>query len=176
MANAPAFAAHLAPDSVRQLERAAAERFEEGERLKNQHRLLGAAYLFGYSVEMCLAAACFRSAGFSPAQMIGEDARRRRMAQARQLLHPDGNPVMSNAPHPLDGWARYLQWLQWHRRQPQTVDLAAERRLDEAVRKAKLVYKHWRPELRYKTAQVSQKQFDELYPCVRWFIQQLGHL
>jgi len=173
MGDAPALAAHLAPNTVRLLERAAGERFEEGERLKRQYRLLAGVYLYGYSVEMCLAAAYFRRAGFATNDVIDEDVRRRRMAQARQLMHRDGSPIMSNAPHPLDGWARYLQW---HRCQAGTPAPAEEKRLNEAVRKAKLVYKHWRPELRYKTTHVSAGQFDEVHRCVRWFIEQMGRL
>ena len=100
----PVLAVHLAPNTVRKLEIAAERRYEEGECLKKQNRLLAALYLYGYSVEMCLAAAYFRSAGFNLNQTIDDDTRRRRMAQARQLR------LMSNEPHPLDGWARFLEW------------------------------------------------------------------
>ena len=173
MGEIPALAAHLAPNTIRQLERAASERFEEAERLRKQNRLLAAIYLYGYCVEMCLAAACFRRAGFAPNRVIDEDVRRRRMAQARQLVHQDGSPLMSSEPHPLDGWARYLQW---HRCRAGTPAPAEEKRLAEAVHKAKLVYKHWRPELRYKTTGVSPGQLDEVQRCVRWFLEQVGRL
>jgi hypothetical protein len=43
--------------------------------------------------------------------------------------------------------------------------------LKEAVRKATLVYKHWRPELRYKTIAVTPMQLDEVYGAASWFIQ-----
>ncbi|MBU4270598.1 MAG: hypothetical protein KKE86_09300, partial [Planctomycetes bacterium] len=59
MAVTPALTDHIAPNSVQQLERAAENRFKEGECLKRQNRLLAALYLYGYSVEMCLAAAYF---------------------------------------------------------------------------------------------------------------------
>ena len=173
MVDVPALTAPLAPSTVRQLERAAEKRFEEGECLKKQSRLLGALYLYGYSVEMCLAAAYFRRAGFRPDQSITEDERRRRMAHARQTPHPDGEPLMSKTSHPLVGWAQYLQW---HRRLSGALTSQDEQRLREAVQKAKHVYKHWRPELRYKTTDVATGQLDEVRRCVSWFIEQRGRL
>ena len=160
-------AAHLAPNTVRQLEVAAERRYEEGECLKRQNRLLAALYLYGYSVEMCLAAAYFRSAGFSLSQTIDDDTRRRRMAQARQLR------LMSNEPHPLDGCARVLEW---HRHSSGSIAPQEQDRLREAVRKAERVYRHWRPELWYKLTCVPTNQLDEVRRCVRWFIEQRGHL
>ncbi len=170
MAVTPALTDHIAPNSVQQLERAAGNRFEEGECLKKQNRLLAALYLYGYSVEMCLAAAYFRSNGFSPNRIITENERRRRMAQARQILHQDGDPLMSNLSHPLDGWARFLAW---HRQLKHLSD-QEKNRLREAVRKARMVCRHWRPELRYKTTCVLPRQFDEVRHCTRWFIEQRG--
>jgi hypothetical protein len=173
MVDVPALTAHVAPDTIWQLERAAEKRYEEGECLKRQNRLLAALYLYGYSVEMCLAAAYFRRAGFGPGQTITEDERRRRMRVARHTQHPDGEPLMSNAPHPLVGWARYLQW---QRRGSEALTSQDEQRLREAVQKAKQVQKHWRPELRYKTTDVATSQLDEVRRCVCWFVEQRGRL
>jgi hypothetical protein len=167
MVDAPGFAVHLAPNTVRQLETAAEKRYEEGDCLKRQNRFLAALYSYGYSVEMCLAAAYFRSAGFNSNQTIDDDTRRRRMAQARQL------DLMSNDPHPLDGWARFLQW---QRGESATTPPQDQSKLREAVRKATIVYKHWRPELRYKVTSVATNQLDEVRECVRWFIEQRGRL
>jgi hypothetical protein len=172
MVDVPALAAHVAPDTVLKLERAAKNRYEEGECLEKQNRLLAALYLYGYSVEMCLAAAYFRRAGFRPDQTITEDERRRRMAFARQTHHDDGEPLMSSVSHPLVGWARYLQW----QRRTGNITLQDEQRLREALQKAKLVYKHWRPELRYKTTDVAPSQLDEVRRCVCWFVEQRGRL
>jgi hypothetical protein len=166
-------AAHLAPNTVRQLEQAAQKRLEEAECLKTQNRWLAALYLYGYSVEMCLTAAYFRGAGFGLRQPIDDDVRRRRMAQARQLRHLDGEPLMNSEPHPLPGWARLLEWqrLTRGRLKPREVN-----RLREAVRKAECVYMHWRPELRYKVANVRLEQLDDVQRCVHWFIKQRGCL
>ncbi|HQU46149.1 MAG TPA: hypothetical protein PK867_25270 [Pirellulales bacterium] len=110
MAHTIALAEHLAPDSIRRLERAAEQRYNETQQLLARDHRLGAIYLFGYSVEMCLTAAFFRSVGFHPNTTIGRDARQRRMARGRQLRDFDGQPLMDSDPHPLVGWARFLFW------------------------------------------------------------------
>lgn len=164
---------HLAPDTVRQWEQSSERRFREGECLMKNKHLLGAIYLYGYSVEMCLAAAYFRSVGFRPDQVVDDDIRCFRMKQARQEKHLDGKPLMSSDPHPLVGWARLLEW---HRLRLGNVPTPERNRLREAVRKAEQVYKHWRPELRYKSTNVSIDQFNEVRLCVHWFIKQHGRL
>ena len=68
-----ALADHLAPDCIARLERAAAERLAEAELLRKQRRWLAAMYLYGYTIEMCLAAAYFRSAGFHVSMPIDRD-------------------------------------------------------------------------------------------------------
>lgn len=167
MVDIPSLATHLAPNTIRRLEQAAERRYEEGECLKKQNRLLGALYLYGYSVEMCLAAAYFRSAGFDTTQPIDDDTRIQRMKWARQMR------LMSGDPHPLTGWARFLQW---HRESSDCLTSATRDRLREAVQKAEQVYKHWRPELRYKLANVTQSQLNEVRFCVHWFLKQRGKL
>jgi hypothetical protein len=173
MDRVPSLAVHLAPDTVRQLEEAAKRRSEEAECLKKQNRFLAALYLYGYSVEMCLAAAYFRSAGLQNIA-IDADLRHRRMVQARQQRHPDDDrPLMNSDPHPLVGWARFLEW---QRRSSGDLKPQEAKRLREAVQKAQQVYKHWRPELRYKLTHVSIDQLDEVCRCVHWFIKQRGQL
>lgn len=167
MPEAPALAAHLAPNTVLRLERAAKERYEDGERLKERNRLLAALYLYGYSVEMCLTAAFFRGVGCGANDVISDDDRRERMKQARNL------GLMSGDPHPLVGWAKLLER---QRLSSGSATEAERNRLQEAVRRAERVYKHWRPELRYKVTHVNESQFDEVLQCVRWFIGLQGRL
>ena len=82
MARVGPLAAHLAPDNIWRLERAAKFRYDDAIRLE-QTRPLAALYLFGYSVEMCLTSAYYRRAGFHPGTPIDRETRHRRMAQAR---------------------------------------------------------------------------------------------
>ena len=164
---------HLAPDCIWRLERAAEQRFREADHLRAKGCSLAALYLYGYSVEMCLSAAYYSSVGFSPSASIDREARRRRMAQARQLKTASGEPLMNNDPHPLVGWARFLEW---QRSASTNLSSSAKQRLQHAVRRAGLVYKHWRPELRYKTAAVTPTQVDEVRRAASWFVENRGRL
>jgi hypothetical protein len=157
----------LAPDTINNLKRAANERFEDADRLVEQKRFLAALYLFGYCVEMVLAAAYYRSAGISPNMPIDRDTRQRHMAKGRQLTMTTGQPLMEPDPHPLVGWARFLQW-----RRSVARDLTARevQLLNDAIDRAGIIYKHWRPELRYKTTRVTQDQIEEVRRSATWFI------
>ena len=73
-------AQRLSPDTAAKLERAAAHRFDTAEILRARGRRLAAVYMYGYCAEMCLAAAYFRSAGFSAVATIDRDTRQRRMS------------------------------------------------------------------------------------------------
>jgi hypothetical protein len=173
MVEVPGLALHLSPDTINRLEQAAKNRYQEATRLREQRRLLCALYLYGYSVEMCLAAAYYRSAGFSPNSPIERDTRERQMKYARTLRDVDNKPLMDAHPHPLVGWARFLYW---RRRLSSQLGADETRRLREALHKAETVYKHWRPELRYKTTDVSPAQLEEVRRCVDWFIANRGRL
>ncbi|HEV2970847.1 MAG TPA: hypothetical protein VGY55_12825 [Pirellulales bacterium] len=164
---------HLAPDTIMKLECAAKMRFDDAQKLNSQGHLLAAVYLFGYSVEMYLTAAYFRSSGFSSNSPIDRDIRRRRMAQARQITVTSGQQLMNADPHPLVGWARFLEWQRLARG-----NLAPNesRRLKEAIVNAELVYKHWRPELRYKVTNVSPNQLAEVRTAATWFVECCGRL
>jgi len=122
---------------------------------------------------MCLASACFRSIGFALNTPIDRETRKRRMTHARQRRLPDGEPLMSSDPHPLVGWARYLEW---QRKLSATLSRQEGQRLREAVRRAAIVYRHWRPELRYKLTEAREPQVAEVRLSAEWFIQNLGRL
>ncbi len=156
----------LAPDSIRSLERAAELRYDDGERLA-KWRFLGAVYFWGFTVEMCLTAAYFRSLGYSSNMPIDRDTRMLRMTHARRLK------IMNSDPHPLVGWARLLQRQRTIARKlgPQHSEL-----LRETVRRAETVYKHWRPELRYKLVDVTESQLAEVRESAPWFLRQRGRL
>lgn len=164
---------HLAPDSIGLWERAARQRVADADSLSANGRRLVAVYFLGYAVEMCLCAAYFRSVGFAPGTAIDRETRRRRMTQARQIQASDGRPLMSGDPHPLVGWARYLEW---QRDLSGKLSDQARGRLREAVRRAGVVYRHWRPELRYKLTEASAVQLSEVRLAAEWFLQNSGRL
>ena len=166
------FVDRLAPDTINQLERAARMRHDDAVQLLTAERGLGALYLFGYSVEMCLTAAYFRAFGLSPNAVIDRETRQQRMAQARRLRSADGTPLMNSDPHPLVGWARFLEWQHLASRTTEQ----RRRRLLEAIARAEVVYNHWRPELRYKTTDVKPNQLREVRIATTWFMEQCGRL
>lgn len=168
----PPLVGHLAPDTVPRLERAAGGRYDDGVVCVREKRPLCAVYLFGHSVEMCLTAAYFRAAGFGANTPIDRDTRMRRMKFARNELWHDGEPLMSSDPHPLVGWARLLAWQRSLSKQS-----AKDRRLlDDVIANAQAVYKHWRPELRYKITDVKADQLGEVLKASTWFVEQRGRL
>ncbi|WP_459558189.1 hypothetical protein [Lacunimicrobium album] len=156
----------FAPDTIARLRRAADQRFKTAEVLKSNDRRLAAVYLFGYSVEMWLGAACFHHAGFRPHSEILPDIRGRRMAFARQ------RGLMSNDPHPIVGWARFLEWSRL------TIDPSEHERqiLTSAIKNAEVIYQYWRPELRYKVHDFSSKEVDLVHKSASWFQQNQGKL
>jgi hypothetical protein len=162
MSKVPSLIEHLAPDTIRTLVQAAQRRYDDGERLAKDRPLV-AVYMWGFAVEMCLGACYYRSIGLSQTAEIDRDTRQRRMAYARQL------GLMSNEGHPIVGWARLLQ--HQHKKAPdETRNRKKQALLQEAVTRAEKVYRQWRPELRYKLTDVSQKQFNEVRESTLWFL------
>jgi hypothetical protein len=163
----------LSPDTIAKLERAAQHRFASAEILRSRERRLAALYLYGYSAEICLSVAYYRSAGFSRHAPINRETRQRRMAQARQLRTASGEPLMNSDPHPIVGWARFLE-----RQRLLLGDLRQQdqQRLREAINKATLIYSYWRPELRYKTTEITDRQLQEVQRAAKWLIDKLEQL
>jgi hypothetical protein len=118
-----------------------------------------------YSAEMWLSAAFFRCAGFRPNEVIDRDTRRRRMAQARQLRSTSGEPLMNGDPHPIVGWARFLEWMRSAAGKQADADV---RRLRETVNKAMDIYNYWRPELRYKVVEITDTQLSVVQRAAAW--------
>jgi len=122
-------------------------------------------YFYGYSAEMWLSAAYYRSAGFRPHDPIDRDTRHRRMVQARQLRTVSGEFVMNSDPHPLVGWARFLEW---QRSASGVLALADTQRLREAINKAIKIYNYWRPELRYEVVEIADAQLTVVREAATW--------
>jgi hypothetical protein len=95
------------------------------------------------------------------------------MTQARQLRQANGEPLMDSDPHPIVGWARFLEW---QSSASGGLTPKQSQRLKLSVAKAEVVYRHWRPELRYKSTDVDEKQVSQVAQATRWFLQQRGRL
>ena len=59
--------------------------------------------------------------------------------------------------------------MEWQRSASENLTEKEKQRLKEAVGKADIVYKHWRPELRYKNVNVQPGQLDEVRKATTWF-------
>jgi|GEM_PF-6918002 len=75
---------------------------------------------------------------------------------------------MNSDAHPVVGWARFLEW--------QRILLGGltqqdQQRLKEAVNKAILKYSYWRPELRYKTIEITERQLLEVRGAAKWLVE-----
>jgi hypothetical protein len=172
MTDVAPFGERLPPDTIARLQRAAEQRFATAEILRGRRRLT-ALYLYGYSAEICLSAAYFRSTGFPLNAPIDRDTRKRRMTQARLTRMPNGEPLMNSDPHPLVGWARFLQQ---QRLLVGGLSLQSEQRLREAVNKAVLIYTYWRPELRYKIMDINERHLQDVRQAAKWFVDNQVHL
>ena len=167
MRGAGTFGDRLAPDTINRLERAAQHRYESASILWRAKRRLAALYLYGYTAEICFAAAYFRSVGFSPNAEIDRDTRNRHMARARLLDLPNGEKLMPGDPHPLVGWARFLEYQRILVGNPTP---QARQRLREAIHKAALIYNYWRPELRYKVVDIGDEQLGKVQKAAKWLL------
>jgi hypothetical protein len=173
MKDAPTFGERLSPDTINKLERAAQHRYQSANILLKEKRRLAALYFYGYTAEICLSAAYFRSAGFSPNAEIDRDTRRRRMGQARLLEMPNGERLMSSDPHPVPGWARFLEY---QRILVGKLEAQDRQRLREAINKATLIYGYWRPELRYKVVDINDEQLQKVQKAAKWLLDNQTHL
>ena len=161
MKDVPTFGESLAPDTINRLERAARQRYETGTLLSNQSRRLAALYFFGYAAEMCLATSYFRSWGFPPNAEIDRDLRVRHMKRARDLK------LMSGDPHPIVGWAFLLQS---QRILGGGLDDSDKIRLRMAIANAEIIYRYWRPELRYKVVEVGEETLRKVQTAAKWLL------
>ena len=98
----------LAPDTIAKLERAAQHRFATAEILRTKKRRLAALYLYGYSAEICLSAAYYRSSGLPANTAIDRDTRQRRTAQARATSHCGRRAVDEQRSAPVGGMGSFL--------------------------------------------------------------------
>jgi len=72
---------------------------------------------------------------------------------------------MNGDPHPLVGWARFLEW---QRSASGALADTDARRLKEAINKAIEIYKYWRPELRYKVVEITEGQLTVVRRAATW--------
>jgi hypothetical protein len=73
---------------------------------------------------------------------------------------------MNGDPHPLIGWARFLEW---QRSASGELAVPDAQRLREAINRAIAIYNYWRPELRYKVVDITEPQLNVVRVAATWF-------
>jgi len=152
-------AARIGTDTLGKLEQAARRRYAEARRLVADEPL-GAIYLFGYTVEMRLKAAYFRTIRLVPASPLGL-GRGVAEARIRSLLG-----IRGAVGHNLYGWARLLE----------TARATTPGATALTVRLAKEMYTHvqnveacWTEVLRYRANKPYDEEMQVVQSGASWF-------
>ena len=149
-------------DTRRELPGAAEARYSEAEQLAERGHGLASIYLHGYAVEITLVIGYFSGLGYTDKAPISLDARRIAIQLARQ------RSSLPSEPHPIDGWAILL----------------AERRgagyhmpfAEALVDRARSVWRHWRPSLRYRSIDVEPSQIADVRLASGWISKHRGQI
>jgi hypothetical protein len=149
----------LPDDSVQSFLKAASQRWKDAEALRRSGRRLAALYLMGYSTEMILKAAYFKSIGFASTRPIEEEKRKKAMAEYKDL-------GMANkvGGHDLTGWAQLLVAKRYALSIPYELDFGRQ-----LVNQAQQVHSHWRETLRYHSVSIYTSELLAVRGAASWF-------
>lgn len=162
-------------DYVPTLERAACRNYLDAISLLRTHeRRFTAVYLFGYSVEMRVKAAYFRTlfhvSGLATNTRIDSRRRTQELNQWSTLQLPN-----KPGPHDIAGWAHLLVN---KRAMIASSTLAAypPKLATEIRNRADAVYAHWRECSRYRMPRIHDVELGEVREHARWFDQNYSTL
>ena len=141
-------------------ERAAADRFADGEVLHRRSRDLAAIYLWGYSVEIRVKAAYFRSAGLGPNRPITPADRSLHAGFAKLLF---GFPGPAGG-HEIDVWAQLAVAARTTTPSPYPTSFGLE-----VVSQASALYAVWRETLRYTDVRPTAAEVRRARSVASWF-------
>jgi hypothetical protein len=155
------------PDTLGKLEGAARRRFREAEKLLNNSERLGAIYLFGYSIEITLKSAYYRTIGLVPTHTI-DPLLHRKPAEAAIAAMPllPRHPITGgpHAGHHLVGWARLLEQTRAANGDPM-VNAIATKMHDHA----RAVFDCWVEFLRYRDNRPYDVEVKTVRAAAKWF-------
>ncbi|HWE37512.1 MAG TPA: hypothetical protein VG406_13160 [Isosphaeraceae bacterium] len=147
-------------DTIRKFENAAVQRFRDAEVLAENGRRLAAIYLYGYSVEMLLKAACCRLDGIPVNHGIDLETMKRLKSkpETNRRLQGGGQQafIVENL-HDIGGWAQ-LMVAELMLQRPQS-DRGELRRIVIAVEE---IRRRWSPEMRYRPTDPSEADLREV--------------
>lgn len=162
-------------DTLAKLSAAAPRRFREAQALLAQGESLGAIYLFGYSIEIRLKAAYYRTIGLVPGTIIDARLHRKpaeRAIDALPLLPRHTAPPGPSAGHHIIGWA---QLLEQERSSPGRVPLNAAI-LVPMRRHAANVFDCWVEFLRYRANKPYNRELLAVVDAANWFRENTNRL
>jgi len=151
----------LGDDSIASFSRAAVQRWKDAEVLRRAGRRLAAIYLLGYSTEMLLKAAYFRSLGFASDRVISPSDREQARGEYGKL-----GLVQKPGQHDLTGWAQLLVAKRYDLGTPHAPGVDRQ-----IVNQAQTIYDHWLETIRYHSTRVYRQEFESVRDAVLWFHQ-----
>lgn len=149
-------------DTLGKLEAAARRRFREAHALEESGEHLGAIYLYGYSVEIRLKAAYYRTIGLVPRTTI--DRATHRIPAEQMIRNLPSLPPGSAPGHHVIGWAALLEQARAQVGRPMPAPLVAE-----MSRQAHNVFKCWTESLRYRANTPYNQELEAVRQAANWF-------
>lgn len=153
-------------DTLGKLESAARLRFREAEKLREGQKL-GAIYLYGYSVEIRLKVAYYRTIGLVPSSPI-TGARRRTAEVAIRALPGLPHHAATGGPaagHHIVGWALLLE----QTRAALGAALMDMAFADKMHRYANTIFACWVEFLRYRANRPYDIEMEAVWTAAKWF-------
>ncbi len=151
-------------DSVPGFERAAVRCFHDAGRLRICDRRLAAIYFYGYSVEMWIKAAYFRTLFL----LSGLPAKTRIDVNRRKVAVDEWNALglpRRPSPHDIAGWAQLLVAKRTSLGMAHTTLLS-----NEIANRATAVYSnYWREYMRYRSVAVNLSEVSSVRAEATWF-------
>ena len=153
-------------DTVGKLEAAGSRRYREAESLFNAQQPLGAIYLFGYSVEVRLKVAYYRSIGLVSTSVIQGNVHRKPAEDAINGMF-NATPRLPPGPSPghhVIGWARLLEQTRAANGTPLAIAIA-----DQMHAHAQNLFLCWVEFLRYRGNKPYDMEVQAVRFAARWF-------
>ncbi len=161
-------------DTLGKLESAARLRFREAEELRESEKL-GAIYLYGYSVEIRLKVAYYRTIGLVPKSAIDFKLHRKpaeTAIKALPLLPSHGVTGGPAAGHHIVGWALLLEQT---RAAPGSIPMNWAFAV-EMHRHANTIFARWVEFLRYRANNPYDMELKSVRTAATWFRDNAGQL
>lgn len=158
-------ATRIGPDTLGKLEQAARRRYAEARQLVADEPL-GAIYLFGYTIEMRLKAAYYRTVGLLPASPL--DLSRKMADRLIRAQFPNATLGGRNIPagHNLHGWAWLLEDARATTPGAVPLPAALAKQMNAHVQN---VRECWTEVLRYHANKPYDEELDAVWAGASWF-------